>query len=155
MAFWSKKSPAPAAPAPPPPPQYATEPERETLRARHNLRPITDEEEGTGWRRLPGGVYGFVYMPALNEFPLFRVARYHNFEVHKVAADEVLLVGYVSRETAAQLEAQKETTEIQIYPDLRDHASALISVPLARVIRIKEFSAREDGSLGLQLGHVQ
>jgi hypothetical protein len=145
MAFWSKKRPPPAVAAPAPAkPQYAAEPEREALRARHNVRELTAEEDGTGWQRLPSGIYGFVFVPVLGDFPLFRTAKLHNFEVHKVGPSELLLVGYASPEAAAQL-------EIRLCPDPRQDASMLVSIPLARVIKIKETSAREDGSLALQL----
>ena len=153
MPFWSKRRPAETTPAPPPPPQpqYATEPERETLRAQHQLRPVTDEEEGTGWRKLPSGVYGFTFVPALEDFPFFSAAKYHTFEAHKLPDGDVVLVGYVSADTASQMQTRRDPIEIKLCPDSREDAPRLVALPLSRVIRIKENSAREDGSLTLQL----
>ncbi|HEV2689415.1 MAG TPA: hypothetical protein VGV35_12705, partial [Bryobacteraceae bacterium] len=63
----------------------------ETLRARHQVRPLRPEEEGFAVERLAPGVYGFTYAPGQDEVPIFAHASYHSFEIHKLADQTVYI----------------------------------------------------------------
>src|SRR6185436_6777088 len=49
----------------------AATPDQELLREAHQVRVVSEAEEGTGVNALPGGVYGFTYSPGLPSAPLF------------------------------------------------------------------------------------
>ena len=128
------------------------EKELEHLRARHEVRALTEAEEGFGVYRLPNGVYGFTYAPVLHrDFPLFQANRYHAFEVHKLTDGAILLVGFVTEEAARKLQAATGELLIRLYPAPREEAATLVSVTLSRVIRIRENSTRETGGLEMYL----
>ena len=91
------------------------ESEREVLRARHRVRPLEDAEEGYGIQRLDG-VYGFTYSPGPREFPLFKTGRPHTFEVHKLAAGAVVLIGFASEDAASLVESGKAPAGIRLFP---------------------------------------
>lgn len=127
------------------------EDERAALRAKHQVRALTDLEDGTGLHRLPNGVYGFTYAPGPRDAPLFRTPRTHTFEVHKLADGKVMLVGYVSPEVASRIENDRQPVEVRLFPRPREGASALVTLPLARMIRYREFSTRDGGAFEMRL----
>ncbi len=126
--------------------------ERAALRAKHQVRALTDLEDGTGMHRLPNGVYGFTYAPGPKDTPLFRTPRTHTFEMHKLVDGMAMLVGYVSPEAAARIEDGRQGVEVRLFPAPRDEANTLVSLPLARMIRYREFSTRDGGAFEMQLG---
>jgi len=128
--------------------------DREGLRALHQVRSLTDAEDGNGIHRLPGGVYGFTYAPGLPDTPLFREIRRHCFEVHKLGDDSVALVGFLSQELAERLETGLESMSLELVPDAGEQASTLVSIPLSRVVNRREHSIREKGALSLQIAPV-
>ena len=125
--------------------------ERAALRAKHQVRDLTDLEDGTGLHRLPNGVYGFTYVPGLRDTPLFRTSRPHTFEMHKLADGKVLLVGYVSKQLAARIGSDRQPVEVRLFPAPRDEADTLVSLPLTRMIRYREFSTRDGGAFEMRL----
>src|SRR5713226_6240600 len=125
---------------------------REALRAKHQVRALTDSEEGRGVYRLSGGVYGFTYSPLLQDFPLFQTSRLKTFEVHKLADESILLIGFVNEQTARDLENAGGEISARLSPDVREDAGRLVAIPLSRVNRIKEYSTRETGGLELKIG---
>jgi hypothetical protein len=127
------------------------EKEREALRASRGLRPLTDAEEGSGRSRLPGGVFGFTYTPILGDFPLFGTARYHTFEVHILADGSVWFVGFVPPETADQIEAGREPAKLSLFSDPSAETPYMISIPMSRIARLKEYSTREKGALEMEV----
>ena len=134
--------------------QQPAEAELELLRARHQVRPLSDPEEGFGIDRLPNGVYGFTYAPDKPSAPLFRNNPYHSFEMHKLPDGAAFIVGFVSLETAEKIDAGKEALHIDLFPEPQEGAQTLAAVPCSRVTHHRELSIRE-GKLDLELGPLQ
>ena len=119
-------------------------PERQALRARAQVRLVRPEEEGSGIRRLPEGVYGFSSAASSEEIPLFSKPIYGAFEVHKLAGGEVAWIGYVSESDYQRFEKGGEPFDMELYPEPYGEAARLVSVPASRVDRRKP-QARENG----------
>src|SRR5918995_202269 len=90
--------------------------DQEALRGAHQVRIVTDAEEGHGVNALPGGVYGFTYSPGLVNAPLFAVRRYRSYEIHKLPSGEVFVIGYARPELARALSTAAEEMTLQIHP---------------------------------------
>jgi hypothetical protein len=125
-------------------PNVTLSPERQALRARAQVRLIRPDEEGSGIRRLPEGVYGFSSAASSGEIPLFSKPIYGAFEVHKLAGGEVAWIGYVSEEDFRRLEEGAEPFSMELYPEPHGSATLLVSVPASRVDR-RSPQARENG----------
>ncbi|MFZ5926151.1 MAG: hypothetical protein ACOYX1_01765 [Acidobacteriota bacterium] len=119
-------------------------PERQALRARAQVRLVRPEEEGSGIRRLPEGVYGFSSAASSDEIPLFSKPIYGAFEVHKLTGGEVAWVGYVTESDYRRFEQGGEAFSMELYPEPFGGATRLVSVPASRVDRRKP-QARENG----------
>lgn len=117
----------------------------EALRARHIVRPLQPEEEGSALDLLPAGIYGFAYAPGHEAVPLFAKKTYHAFEVHRAADGTQFLLGFVAAQEAADLEAGKEGANIRLFPDPWESAQSLVCVPFARILPPKRMP-REDGN---------
>ena len=76
----------------------ATTADQDALRVAHQVRPVTEAEEGTGVNALPGGVFGFTYSPGLVNAPLFAVRRYRSYETHKLPSGETYVIGFAKAE---------------------------------------------------------
>ena len=131
------------------------EDEREALRERHQVRLITEAEEGVGSDRLPDGVYGFAYAPGALTFPLFCRHTYQSYEVHKLRGGTLCLVGFLPTETASQIETAKDALPIRLLADPQDGARAPVTIPLDRVSRLKEHSTRDGKGLELHVHPAQ
>jgi hypothetical protein len=125
--------------------------QREALRRLHQVRPVTEEEEGTGVDRLPAGVFGFTHSPALENSPLFRRKLFYMFEVHKAVDGDVYLIGFLPPDRAAQVESGQGTLEIRLYPDPQDEGITPVSIPVTRLIRTRDQSFRDGQGLELQV----
>ena len=128
--------------------------ELQALRAAHQVRELTPDEEGRGVHRLPGGVYGFTYSPGTREMPLFKQRRLYNFEIHKMADGVVTLVGFVTEGDASALEGG-EACDLAVQPEPKGDAQRLVAVPYWRVERFREHSIREGGGLQVRLGSAK
>src|SRR5215510_552192 len=98
---------------------YANTPataDQEQLRTTHNVRLVSEAEEGMGVNALPGGVYGFTYSPALPNAPLFAERRFRSYETHKVASGEIFVIGFADADAAAALAAVSGERTLQIQP---------------------------------------
>ncbi len=115
----------------------------EGLRTQHQLRRVTEEEDGTGIDRLPKGVYGFTYSPAADNFPLFKKRDLNCYEAHKLPDGSALLVGYLTKEEASQLASNEKTSVLHLFPNPNEKATELVTIPMARVVGHKENSQRE------------
>jgi hypothetical protein len=122
------------------------------LRASHQLRALTASEDGSGVNRLPGGVFGFTYSPVEDNFPLFNDRDLRSFETHKLADGRVLLLGFLTKEEAKSFEAATSETTIHLFPEPKGEATELVRVPLPRVVRHVESSARRGTGLELLVG---
>jgi hypothetical protein len=124
----------------------------ESLRSSQKLRALTASEDGSGINRLPGGVFGFTYSPVENNFPLFNDRDLRSFETHKLADGRVLLLGFLTRDELKPFEESGSETTIHLFPEPKGEATELVRVPLARIVRHAENSARRGTGLELLLG---
>ncbi len=115
--------------------------DQEALRIAHQVRLVTDAEEGTGVNALPGGVYGFTYSPGLPNAPLFAVRRYRSYETHKLANGEVCVVGFATPEVAEQLSSSPAEITVVIQPEPDDAAQTLVTIPYSRVRTHRQYAA--------------
>jgi hypothetical protein len=115
--------------------------DQEPLRAAHQVRIVTPDEEGVPVNRLPGGVYGFTYSPGLPNAPLFAVRRFRSYEIHKLASGETYVVGFADLDTARQLETAGTEITIQVQPEPSAAANELVTVPYARIRQHRQYAA--------------
>jgi len=119
---------------------------RETLRTKHQVRIVTDSEEGIPFGQLSNGVYGFTYSPAQESLPLFQRMAYQSFEVHKLQDGTELILGFVSGDDKAKIDSKQGLIDLKIYPDPYNDATHLITLPSSRISNHKRGVARTDGN---------
>src|SRR5262245_15569287 len=124
--------------------------EQEALRAKHQLRLVSEAEEGEGVDALPAGVYGFTYSPALPNSPLFAVRRFRSFETHKRPNGEVLIVAFASPEAAAALASNRDA-EIQIQPEPEPGSEVLVTVPYSSIRHHHQYAVRTEHGVTLKV----
>ena len=124
----------------------------EDLRAKNQVRALTEEEDGTGIDRLPSGVCGFTYSPLSENFPLFKVRDLRSYEAHKLPDGSALLLGFVTQGESIQIEAGRESVTIHLFPEPMGEASFFTAVPTGRVQSHVEHSQRVDKGLERVLG---
>ena len=132
----------------------SVEKQLEDLRASHNVRIVTEEEDGTGIDKLPAGVYGFTYSPASDNFPLFEKRALRSYEAHKLSDGTAVLVGFITEGESLQMSAGRETVTIHLFPEPQEEATNLTLVPMTRVTSHKEHSNRSETGLELEIGPV-
>ena len=115
--------------------------DQETLRTVHQVRLVTDPEEGTGVNALPSGVYGFTYSPGLPNAPLFAVRRYRSFEIHKLSSGDVFIIGFVTREASDQMTSSTSDVVVQIQAEPEGAADTLVAVPYSRIRQHRQYAA--------------
>ena len=113
--------------------------------ARAGLRPLNATEDGTPFRSLPAGVFGFTYAP-LSESPLFQRNSYHSFEMQKLADGSGRLLGYVTAAQAAAIDGGLEFLDLYLYPVTWGEATTLVSLPVDRLTPKNRNPVREDGN---------
>jgi hypothetical protein len=123
----------------------------EEIRAAHQLRPLTEDESGSGIDRLPRGVYGFTYSPALENFPLFKDRDLRCYEGHKLSDGSVVLLGFLTADDKQLLEGNAEISAIHLFAEPKGDAEELVSVPMSRVLGHVEYSQRGDEGLELSV----
>ena len=116
-------------------------PEQEGLRAAHQVRPVSTQEEGTGIKQLPGGVYGFTYSPGLESAPLFARRVFRSYETHKLPSGEVTLIGFASADAARQLTTAPQEVTIQVQPHPEGEQSTLVEIPYSRIRTHRQYAA--------------
>src|SRR5215208_5544081 len=94
----------------------AATPDQELLREAHQVRLVSEEEEGNGVNALAGGVYGFTYSPGLPNAPLFALRRYRSYETHRLPSGDVFVIGFAKSEAARELSTASQQMMIQIHP---------------------------------------
>lgn len=122
---------------------------QETLRANHQVRLVTEVEEGTGVNALSGGVYGYTYSPALASAPLFRARRFRSYETHKLEDGEVLLVGFTSAEHARLLQNAISDAQIVLQPEAEPAADVLVAIPYSRIRQHRQYAVRTEHGITL------
>lgn len=120
--------------------------DEEALRVAHQVRLVTDAEEGTGVSALPGGVYGFTYSPGLPSAPLFAVRRYRSYETHKLPGGDVFVIGFAKAQVARELSTAAAETTLQIHPQPEGEYDTLVTIPYARITQHRQYAApNQDG----------
>jgi hypothetical protein len=120
--------------------------DHEALRAAHQVRLITEAEEGTGLHRLPGGVYGFTYSPGLPGAPLFRTARYRCFEIHKLPSGEAFVIGFAASDDVRALSTAEHEVTVRMQPGPKPGLDTLVTVPYSRIRHHRQYAApNQDG----------
>jgi hypothetical protein len=114
---------------------------QEALRREHRVRVVTPAEEGEGIDKLPGGVYGFTYSPALQNAPLFAARRYRSYETHKLANGEVFIVGFATEQVARQIATGSAEQTAVVQPEPDDQAAALVRIPYSRIRHHRQYAA--------------
>ena len=115
--------------------------DQETLRAVHQVRLVSPDEEGFGVNALPRGVYGYTYSPGLPNAPLFAVRRFRSFEIHKLASGEVFIIGFVTREASGRMTSAVEDVTIQVQPEPEGDTDTLVAVPYSRIRQHRQYAA--------------
>ena len=118
-----------------------TRADQEALRAAHNVRLVTEAEEGTGLNALPGGVYGFTYSPGLPNAPLFFTRRFRNYETHKLPDGEALIVGFVTADAASQITGARSDVSVQLQPGPDHEADILVTIPYSKIRQHRQYAA--------------
>ena len=120
--------------------------DEEALRIAHQVRLVTDTEEGSGVDKLPGGVYGFTYSPGLPNAPLFAVRRYRSYETHKLPAADVFVIGFAKQGVARELSTAAVEMTVQIHPQPEGDFETLVTIPYSRIRHHRQYAApNQDG----------
>jgi hypothetical protein len=120
--------------------------DQESLRDVHQVRLVTQAEEGNGVNALPGGTYGFTYSPGLANAPLFAVRRYRSYEIHKLPSGDVYIIGFGTAEDARQLSTTTVEMSLQIHAQPEAGFDALVTIPHSRIRQHRQYAApNQDG----------
>jgi hypothetical protein len=120
--------------------------DQEALRQTHQVRLVTEAEEGTGISALPGGVYGFTYSPGLTGSPLFAVRRYRSYEAHRLPSGEIYVIGFATADAARALSTATEDITVQIHPQPEGDYNVLVTIPYSSIRRHRQYAApNQDG----------
>lgn len=115
--------------------------DQEVLRTVHQVRVVSDAEEGTGVNALPTGVYGFTYSPGLPNAPLFATRRYRSYETHKLPSGDIFIIGFVTPDAASQLSSSTADVTIQVQPEPEASATVLVTIPYSRIRQHRQYAA--------------
>lgn len=109
------------------------------LRHKHQLRPVTEREEGTNIVKLPNGIYGF----SKCNVDTLRATRGNtpSLEIQKHGGI-VFYVGYASDEDIEKYLTRQKNFHIRTSPHPRKESSSLIDIPIEFVSKCEE---RPDG----------
>ena len=120
--------------------------DQEALRVAHQVRLVTDPEEGSGVNVLPGGIYGFTYSPGLLNAPLFAIRRYRSYETHKLPSGDVYIIGFATASDARQLSTATGEMTLQIHPQPEGQHDTLVTIPYSRIRQHRQYaSPNNDG----------
>ena len=120
--------------------------DQELLRLAHQVRLVSEPEEGTGVNALPGGVFGFTYSPGLQNAPLFAVRRYRTYETHKLPGGDVFVIGFTKAEIARELSTAGTEMTLQIHPMPEGDYQTLVTIPYSRIKHHRQYAApNQDG----------
>ena len=120
--------------------------DEEALRVAHQVRLVTEAEEGHGVNALPGGVYGFTYSPGLPNAPLFAVRRYRSYETHKLPGGDVFVIGFAKKAIASELSTAAAEMTLQIHPQAEGEHDTLVTIPYSRIRHHRQYAApNQDG----------
>ena len=113
------------------------------LRQKHQLRPLTEREEGTRIQDLPNGIYGFSRCSVVE----LRATRGNIYSLEIQKHDGILFyVGYVSDQDIDHYLARQKNFHILMSPHPSKGASSLFDIPIEFVSKCEE-RPDEDGVL--------
>jgi hypothetical protein len=113
------------------------------LRRKHQLRPLTEREEGRKIEELPDGIYGF----SMCSVVALRAMRGNTFSLEIQKHDGIMFyVGYASDEEIEQYLTRQKNFHILMSPHPRKGASSLLDIPVEFVSKCEE-RAVGDGHL--------
>jgi hypothetical protein len=106
------------------------------LRQEHELRPLTEREDGTKIPDLPNGIYGFSMCSVVS----LRAQRGNTYslEIHKHADGILYYVGYSSDDHIENYMTQQKHFHILMSPHSREGASSLFEIPVEFVSKCEE-----------------
>ena len=120
--------------------------DQESLREAHQVRLVTEAEEGNGVNALPDGTYGFTYSPGLTNAPLFAVRRYRSYETHKLPSGDVYIIGFATADAARQLSTADGEISLQVHAQPEGAFDTLVTIPYARIRQHRQYAApNQDG----------
>lgn len=126
--------------------EFKTTADQDALRAAHQVRIVSDAEEGTGVNALPGGVFGYSYSPGLSSAPLFAIRRYRSYEIHKLPSGEVYVIGFAKADAARELSTAAAELTLQIHPQVEAGYDTLVTIPYSRIKQHRQYAApNQDG----------
>ncbi|HSL03706.1 MAG TPA: hypothetical protein VK901_09235, partial [Nitrospiraceae bacterium] len=109
------------------------------LRHRHQLRPLTEREEGTPIQNLPNGTYGFSKCSVV----ALRATRGNIFSLEIQKHDGIMFyVGYASDEEIERYLTRQKNFHVLMSAHPRKGASSLFDIPIEFVSKCEE---RPDG----------
>jgi hypothetical protein len=109
------------------------------LRYEQQLRPLTEQEEGTKIQDLPNGIYGFSMCSVVT--PRAKRGDTFSLEIHKHEGI-IFYVGYASDEHIEKYLTRQKDFHILMSPHSRKGASSLFEIPVEFVSKCEE---RPDG----------
>ena len=111
------------------------------LRQKHQLRPLTEQEDGTKIQDLPNGIYGFSMCRVVS----LSAKRGNTFslEIHKHYDGIVYYVGYASDEDIGKYLAHQRNFHILTSPHSWERASSLFEIPIEFVSKCEERPFRD------------
>jgi hypothetical protein len=105
------------------------------LRHEHQLRPLTEREEGTKTEELPNGIYGF----SMCSVVALRATRGNTFSLEIQKHDGIIFyVGYAADEEIEQYLTRQKNFHILTSPHPRKGASSLFDIPVEFVSKCEE-----------------
>ena len=120
--------------------------DQELLRVAHQVRLVTDGEEGSGVNALPGGVFGVTYSPGLPTAPLFAVRRYRSYETHQLPGGDVFVIGFAKPDVARDLSTASQEMTLQIHPQPEGDYQTLVTIAYSRIRHHRQYAApNQDG----------
>jgi len=120
--------------------------DQELLREAHQVRIVSEAEEGNGVNALPGGVYGFTYSPGLPNAPLFAIRRYRTYETHKLPSGDVFVIGFAKADVAREVSTAGQEMTLQIHPSPEAEYQTLVTIPYSRIRHHRQYAApNQDG----------
>ena len=121
--------------------EFKTSADQDALRSAHQVRIVSEAEEGTGINALPGGVFGYSYSPGLPSAPLFAVRRYRSYEIHKLGGGEVYVIGFAKGDVARSLSTATAEVTLQIHPQIEGEYDTLVTIPYSRIRQHRQYAA--------------
>jgi len=115
--------------------------ELETLRRKHQLRPLTELEDGTNIQDLPNGIYGFSMCRIVSLSA--RRGTTHSLEIHKHHDGIVYYVGYASDKHIRKYLAREMNFHILTFPYSWERTSTLFEIPVDFVSKCESRPSRD------------